>query len=751
MIKVSDAAASAHPRRKAAALVAAALMVLGLLTTVVRLDTPADPGQPQLGWSTWQAEGVVVDVLAGSPSTELQSGDVVTAIAGHRLTEPPGDVPQPSLGQALPYEVNGLVQTIPMQRPNPAVMIKAGWGNLIFVLALAGLAIALYWRRPDEPATAALLVGAAGLFGSTLAVVAGLPTLALATGGPLLWLFHVSTFGVYAVGWGGMVAMAFLLVPEHPWLRRRPGAVLTLAYAGPVGVLVLWAVMVMIAVTGTLDRLALLYLGLTPVIIATEVIGVVAGLVVAYRSSHDEVMRARLRWLAISGAIAIGLGLAGWLLPELITGQPLLPSGALGLAGLPFVVGLAVALRRHQLFDIERLVNRSLVYGLVIAILVASYVVLVALLTAVLQISDTVAAAVVAVVVAFALAPLRGAAQRTLNRLMYGNRDDPARVLHDLGARLQSVLLPADVLPAAVDVIAESLRVPFVAVDLADGTGDFRPAAEHGRPVAVGHSAPLILHGETVGRLRVSGRGRDDPLDETDLALIESLAQQIAPAVQAVRLHEDLVRSRAAVVASREDERLRLRRDLHDGLGPSLAAIRLKTGLAARGVAEGTPTRTLLDEIGTEVASSIADVRRVVDALRPPALDELGLVGAVRARASSLAGNLHFDVVGPPDRQRLPAAVETAAYRIVVEAMTNALRHSQGRHCAVSIDIDSREVRVDVRDDGVGLDPAIGADVGLRSMHDRAVEVGGRCRVWSPDGGGTEVSATLPLDLGALR
>jgi signal transduction histidine kinase len=596
-----------------------------------------------------------------------------------------------------------------------------------------------------------LLVGAAGLFGSTVVVVAGLPTLALATGGPLLWLFHLSTFGAYAVGWGGIVAMALLLVPKHPWLRRKPRAVLTLAYAGPVGVLILWAVVVMIAATGTLDRLALLYVGLSAVIIITEVIGVVAGLLVAYRSSRDQAMRARLRWLAISGAIAIGLGLVGWLLPELITGKPLLPSGALGLAGLPFVIGLAVALRRHQLFDIERLVNRSVVYGLVIAILVGSYVVLVALLTTVLRISDTVAAAMVAVVVALALAPLRGAAQRTVNRLMYGNRDDPARVLHDLGTRLQSVLLPADVLPAAVDVIAESLRVPFVALDLADGTGDFRSAAEHGKPASEVHSASLVLHGETVGRLRVSGRGRDDPLEETDLALIESLAQQIGPAVQAVRLHEDLVRSRAAVVASREDERLRLRRDLHDGLGPSLAAIRLKTGLAARDVAEGTPTRTLLDEIGTEVASSIADVRRVVDALRPPALDELGLVGAVRARASSLAGDMHFDVVGPPDRQRLPAAVETAAYRIAAEAMTNAVRHSHGRHCVVSIEIDSEEVRVGVRDDGLGLDPATGADVGLRSMHDRAVEVGGQCRVWSPDGGGTQVSATLPLDLGALR
>ena len=261
---------AAHPWRRAAALGAAALVVLGLLATVVRLDTPADPGIPRLGWSTWRADGVVVDVPAGSTSSELKSGEVVTAIAGHRLTERPGGVPQPTVGQSLEYDLNGAVRQVAMERPGPAVMIRNGWGDLIFVLALAGLAVALYWRRPEEPATGALPVGAAGLFSSPVLVVAGMPTLALATGGPLLWLFHLGTFPVYAVGWGGMVAMAMLLVPDHPWLRRSPQAML--AFAGAVGVLGVWAVGVMLAVSGTLDRLALIYTAPTPVIIVTELI-----------------------------------------------------------------------------------------------------------------------------------------------------------------------------------------------------------------------------------------------------------------------------------------------------------------------------------------------------------------------------------------------------------------------------------------------------------------------------------------------
>jgi two-component system NarL family sensor kinase len=318
-------------------------------------------------------------------------------------------------------------------------------------------------------------------------------------------------------------------------------------------------------------------------------------------------------------------------------------------------------------------------------------------------------------------------------------------VLNELGGRLQAVLLPGDVLPAAAEVIADSLRVPYVAVDLADGAGQFRLAAEHGRAVGPEHHTLLVHSGETVGRLRVSGRGRDDPLDQTDLALIAALASQIGPAVQAVRLHQDLVRSRAAVVASREDERRRLRRDLHDGLGPSLAAIRLKAGLAARSAPAGSSTRTLLEEIGTEVETSIADVRRVVDALRPPALDELGLVGAIRARAEALAGEIAFTVTGPERPPPLPAAVETAAFRIAVEGLTNAARHSGARRCDVAVEVSAAAVRIEVADDGIGLDPSRPPHVGLWSMHERAAEVGGRCAVLNRPGGGTVVRATLPL------
>ena len=210
---------------------------------------------------------------------------------------------------------------------------------------------------------------------------------------------------------------------------------------------------------------------------------------------------------------------------------------------------------------------------------------------------------------------------------------------------MQAVMLPGEVLPVVVETVAQSLRLPYVAIDLADGRASFG-WLPNTVPVGAVHLETLTHHGDTVGRLRVSERGRDDPLEPADLELIRSLAREVGPAVQAVRLHEDLLRSRAEVVALREDERRRLRRDLHDGLGPTLAAIRLKAGLAAREVPPESAARGLLGEIDTEVTTSLADVRRLVEALRPPALDELGLLGAVRSRAAALAGEMEIDVDG---------------------------------------------------------------------------------------------------------
>jgi len=717
------------------------LALLGVIAVAVRLDAPADGTLVSL----WQVDGVIIDVPGAAKSPGLQSGDLVTRIAGHRLAEGLGGLARPVPGDQLGYDVvrNGIEQVqVQVEQVDSYPLLAAGWGNLVFVVALAALASALYLRRPDEPATTPLLITAAGLLGSTLAHEAGLPALALATGGPQLWLYNLNIIVVYTIAWGAALAFALELPGDDRWRRR---SLLAIAYAAPPTLMTAWMGVAAILAPNALRWFDLVYAGSTVLVAATLVTGGVMG-VVAYRRSSDRLTRSRLRWVAGGSITAAALSIAFWHLPEILTGQQLLPAGALGLSALPFVLGIAVALRRHRLFDIERLANRSLVYVTVVAILVAGYAALVAVLVSGLGLSGTVAAALAAAAAALALAPLRNAAQRTVNRLMYGERDDPAGVLARLGTRMQSIMLPDEVLPAVVETVAQSLRLPYVAIDLADGNGTFRVAAEHGAPIGTVHTELLSHHGAQVGRLRVSERGRDEPLEPADLELVSSLAGEIGPAVQAVRLHQDLLRSRAEVVALREDERRRLRRDLHDGLGPALAAIGLKAGLAAREVPPDSSARTLLGEIDTEVKASIGDIRRLVEALRPPALDELGLLGAVKSRAAALAGDVIIDVSGSESADGLSAAIETAAYRIVVEAMTNAVRHSGGGHCSVLIMVEDDAVEAVVRDDGRGLVADRKPGVGLRSMQERAAEVGGTLSV-SSAAEGTVVSARLPLSL----
>jgi two-component system NarL family sensor kinase len=745
---VCASAAVSVPKRRAWRLqlarrapAAVAVVLLGVIALAVRLDAPTDGTVV----SFWQVDGVVVTVPDSTASQGLQTGDLVTGIAGERLADGLGGLARPALGDELEYDIvrNGPSQvTVTVDRPDPYLLL-VGWGDLIFVVALAALASALYFRRPGEPATTPLLITAAGFLGTTLTFEAGLPALALATSGPLLWLYNLNSIYLYAVSWGALLAFALVLPRDDRWCRRQ---VLVVAYVAPTAFMVAWMGIAAIIAPNGLRWFDLVYAGTGIMATGTLVTGCVLG-VLAYRRSRDSLTRRRLRWIAGGTSASALLSITGWLLPEILTGHPLLPVRAQGLSGLPFVLGLAVALRRHQLFEIERLANRSLVYVTVVAVLAAGYATLVAVLVSGLHLSGTIAAALAAAAAALALAPLRNAAQRMVNRLMYGERDDPAGVLAQLGTRMQAVPLPDEVLPAVVETVAHSLRLPYVAIDLADQAGEFRVTAEHGAPIGTVRAETLTHHGVEVGRLRVSDRGRDEPLEPADLELIRSLAVEVGPAVQAVRLHQDLLRSRAEVIALREDERRRLRRDLHDGLGPALAAIGLKTALAAREVPPDSNARALLGEIDTEVKSSLGDIRRLVEALRPPALDELGLLGAVRSRAAALGGDLRIDVSGSEPSDALPAAIETAAYRIAVEAMINAVRHSGGTHCAISILVDDSAVEVLVRDDGHGLVPDRKPGVGLRSMQERAAEVGGTLSVRST-ADGTVVSAPLPLSVG---
>ncbi|MDP8939641.1 MAG: sensor histidine kinase, partial [Actinomycetota bacterium] len=212
----------------------------------------------------------------------------------------------------------------------------------------------------------------------------------------------------------------------------------------------------------------------------------------------------------------------------------------------------------------------------------------------------------------------------------------------------------------------------------------------------------------------------------------------------------DLQRSRERLVTTREEERRGLRRDLHDGVGPQLAALMLRLETARNRLAHDPETRDLLADLSQRARNAVADIRRSVYALRPPALDELGLVSALRETAAQYGhSGLSISVDAPESLPLLPAAVEVAAYRIAQEAATNVARHAGARNCVVRISLDGEAevMRLEVVDDGRGIRQGSGVGVGLASMRERAEELGGTLAVEVPPGGGTRVLAYLPCHI----
>jgi signal transduction histidine kinase len=411
---------------------------------------------------------------------------------------------------------------------------------------------------------------------------------------------------------------------------------------------------------------------------------------------------------------------------------------------------------RYHLFDVDLVINRTLVYGTLTASIVGIYVIVVGGLGTLLQARGNFLISLLAAgSIAVLFAPLRARLQRGVNHLMYGERDEPYKVLSRLGERLEATLAPDATLKAIVETVAQALRLPYAGIDLRQD-GEFVTVAEHGTPTGESITLPLAYQAGEVGRLVLAPRSLGEEFTASDRRLLEDIARQAGVAVHAVRLTDDLRRSRERLVAAREEERRRLRRDLHDGLGPQLAAQTLKVG-SARSLYPRDPAAadTLLAGLEADMEAALADVRRLVYNLRPPTLDELGLAGAIReaaaqyrtARSQANAPDLRISVDAPERLGHLPAAVEVAAYRIAQEALTNVVRHASAGSCLVRLSLDGA-LKLEITDDGIGIPPDHPAGVGLASMRERAIELGGKCEILLPPAGGTSVLARLPLPEG---
>ncbi|WP_432988658.1 sensor histidine kinase [Dactylosporangium sp. CA-233914] len=491
--------------------------------------------------------------------------------------------------------------------------------------------------------------------------------------------------------------------------------------------------------------------------------------------------RTRMRWLLWAGVVDVLVMLSSLVLPQPWLGGGLLV--AISITGGAIAAGVL----RPQLLDIDRLLGGTVLYGTLATIVVLVDAGILALVTTLL--GDRGAALVGLLVVLLVYGPLRNRLWVLVQRVVLGQRHDPYRIISGLAEQLERSESPEHQLLAVVRSVAEAFRSPYVAVEV-HRTGGNLLLAEHGVAPTETQTLPITYRDETVGRLILAAGGFRAALSPRDERLLADVVRQAAAAARSSYLAAELQVSRERLVGAREEERRRVRRDLHDGLGPALGGVALRidtarnllaraAGLtrapnvaAAADPADATdvprkadPLRApeqadgerrragealrkadeVLRQAREDVSTALADVRRLVHDLRPPALDDVGLAGAVtqlaeRLRAPGLTTRVLADL--PED---LPAAVEVAAYRIASEALTNVTKHANAVTCTVRLFSGGTDLIVEVIDDGAGIAPGTPSGVGLVSLRERAAELGGRCEIECPRSGGTVVRAALPL------
>ena len=476
--------------------------------------------------------------------------------------------------------------------------------------------------------------------------------------------------------------------------------------------------------------------------LALAIVGAVASLLVRFRGA-DGRQRQQLKWV-FYGAVML-------LLAEVVA-----PLGSLALVGQvePGVIAIAeaiaapwlaitigIAILRHRLYDIDALISRSLVYVLLTAAVVGLYVLVVGYFGAALDLRGEPVSLLAAAIIAIIFAPLRMRLQRTVNRWVYGHRDEPYAVLADLGRKLESTIDPDTVLLAVVRTVRDALKLPHAEMVL--GMSGHRVVS--GEPAGTPVELPLLFRKEQIGQLRLSPRSPGEQFNTADRRLLDDFARQAAVAAHAISLTADLRRARTRLVSAREEERRRLRRDLHDGLGPQLASQTLALDAARRLVdTDPAAAQELLVELREQVRDAVAAIRRLVYDLRPPVLDDRGLTAALEEHATRFAHDgLKVELDLPDELPALPAAVDVAVYRIALEAMTNVVHHADASRCEVALEVGKERLVLSVRDDGRGLAPRTPFGVGLTSLRERATELGGTISIESNRL--TTLTASIPL------
>jgi signal transduction histidine kinase len=699
--------------------------------------------------------GQGVEVVRVYGDTPLTEGNTVLQIDGRTVGDwltdgGPGDR---SVGDTVHYRIRrtgpaGVDQVIgvdvQLTRAPVVAAVRANLATVSLAPLLLVFASVAFWRRPGSAAACAFLAAGALMPAVLTSWPLGLGAIDLA-GSRGIWPQAVGETA-FAAGLGALLVAGLALGTPPGLLRRRRWivpAVVALPFVGYAG----WALFAAGRSDSQPERLqALATVALPALAVALPALLVILVATYVRAPQREDRLAIRLVFLSLLG------GLATWLLlvylPARLGGGALVPWGILG---PPLVAAMltsgVVAVLRYRLEEIEPTVRRALVQALLATLVGTAFV---AVAGAVNVASDVSFEAMVAGgVVALLLLPVAVGLQRAIRRLVYGDRAFPGRVVSEL-RRLDPLTAPEEALEETLRLLARRLQLSFASIEVfGDVTDPFEVSIgeRRGRTTDI----DLVAGGANLGRLQLQvGAGRD-PFGPGDRRLLADVGTQVGALVQAVTINRELQRSRQRIISAREEERRRVRRDLHDGLGPSLATLAM--GLeSAKDLLDEDPAKAaaLLGQLSDQTRAEITEVRRLVDGLRPPALDQLGLVTALRQRADqhnmvAAENAMTWTVEADDDVEPLPAAVEVAAYRIVVEAVANATRHSSARTCDVTLRREGDTLLVEVRDDGVGIAPDPVPGVGLGSMSARAEELGGTCMISPIPDGGTAVTVRLPL------
>jgi signal transduction histidine kinase len=408
---------------------------------------------------------------------------------------------------------------------------------------------------------------------------------------------------------------------------------------------------------------------------------------------------------------------------------------------MPFSIGIAIL--EHRQRHLSTLFNRTIVYSFVTIFVMGMYVLIVGSLGIVLNNQNNIFISLLATgIVAVLFQPLRVKIQQSVNRLVYGDREDPYKILSGLTERLELTMTNSSVLPSIVEEAAKALKLPFAAIDiLVDG--EYKRLASIGEDIHVKTEFPLKLQGESIGTFIVGARSLEETIPPEKIYLINDLLRQLTMAVHAVQISTELQRSRIKLVSLREEERRRLRRDLHDGLGASLSGISLQMDTLIYQNQVNTKERLL--ELQGNLRAAVGDIRQLVYNLRPPALDEFGLAFALKDIGYQFHNSPINISIHIPEKEdlNLHAAIEVAAYRIVQEGITNAVKHSNGSFCRVTVEPKDQHLSITIQDDGNGFPENRRKGVGLHSMRERAEEVDGTFLIKNDKG--TVIQVKLPL------